>query len=377
MIVRFRWFLILSSFLSVFWFASIAQASELVFWRFERDRNRLVFTTDEGVQPEAQLITNPTRVVIDLPGISLGRPTVNQAMGGTIREVRVGQFNERTTRIVIELAPGYTLDPQEVKFRGISPSQWTVDLPAPERIQESSQAPVRERSQSSTSSDATMDSGMQARAEVPEATALPVPEPNSASPPAQSNPPTSLPRVPDSRLVVLVDPGHGGKDPGTIGIGGVQEKNIILPIAQDVAALLEQQGVQAILTRSDDRFVSLAGRVQMAERSRANLFVSIHANALSLSRPEINGLETYYYSSGQHLAQTIHDSILQGVEIGNRGIRQARFYVLRNSSMPAVLVEVGFLTGREDAARLANSNYRQQMAEAITRGILQYIQRTS
>lgn len=374
--MRFRGFLILSSFLSVFWFASIAQASELVFWRFERDRNRLVFTTDEGVQPEAQLITNPTRVVIDLPGITLGRPTVNQAMAGTIREVRVGQFNERTTRIVIELAPGYTLDPQQVKFRGISPSQWTVDLPAPERIQESSRTP-RERSRSSTASNATVASGTQARAEVPEATALPVPEPNPASPPAQSNPPAALPRVPDSRLVVLVDPGHGGKDPGTIGIGGVQEKNIILPIAQDVAALLEQQGVQAILTRSDDRFVSLAGRVQMAERSRANLFVSIHANAISLSRPDINGLETYYYSSGQRLAQTIHESILQGVEIGNRGIRQARFYVLKNTSMPAVLVEVGFLTGREDAARLANSNYRQQMAAAIARGILQYIQRTS
>jgi N-acetylmuramoyl-L-alanine amidase len=302
MIVRFRWFLILSSFLSVFWFASIAQASELVFWRFERDRNRLVFTTDEGVQPEAQLIANPTRVVIDLPGITLGRPTVNQAMGGTIREVRVGQFNERTTRIVIELAPGYTLDPQQVKFRGISPSQWTVDLPAPERIQESSRQPDRERPRSSTAPDTTLASGAQARAEVPEATALPVPEPNPVSPPAQSNPPAALPRVLDSRLAVLVDPSHGGKDPGTIGIGGVQD-----------------------------------GRVQMAQRSRANLFVSIHANAISLSRPDINGLETYYYSSGQRLAQT----------------------------------------GREDAARLANSNYRQQMAEAIARSILQYIQRTS
>ncbi|HBY79985.1 MAG TPA: N-acetylmuramoyl-L-alanine amidase, partial [Cyanobacteria bacterium UBA11148] len=93
------------------------------------------------------------------------------------------------------------------------------------------------------------------------------------------NPPISQPRVPNSRILVIVDPGHGGKDPGTIGIGGVQEKNVILPISIEVAQILEQQGVQAILTRSDDTFVSLEGRVQMAERANADLFVSIHANA--------------------------------------------------------------------------------------------------
>jgi N-acetylmuramoyl-L-alanine amidase len=174
--------------------------------------------------------------------------------------------------------------------------------------------------------------------------------------------------------VVIIDPGHGGKDPGTIGIGGVQEKNVILPISQEVAAILEQQGVQAVLTRNSDYFVSLEGRVQMAEQARATLFVSIHANAISLSRPDVNGLETYYYSSGQRLAQTIHNSILQSVDVRDRRVRQARFFVLRKSSMPSVLVEVGFLTGREDSEKLANSAYRSQIAQAIARGILLYIQ---
>ncbi|MCA1993526.1 MAG: AMIN domain-containing protein, partial [Coleofasciculus sp. S288] len=145
--MRFRWLLLLPSFLSVFLFSAAVQASELVFWRFDRNQNRLEFNTDAGVQPRAQLITDPTRVVIDLPGITLGRPTANQQVGGAIREIRVGQFENRTTRIVIELAPGYTLDPEKVKFRGISPTQWTVDLPTPERVQSRPSPPPSERSQ--------------------------------------------------------------------------------------------------------------------------------------------------------------------------------------------------------------------------------------
>jgi N-acetylmuramoyl-L-alanine amidase len=207
--------------------------------------------------------------------------------------------------------------------------------------------------------------------------AIPVPAPERTTPPVRATPPASMPRVPNGRMVVMIDPGHGGKDPGTIGIGGVQEKNVILPISQEVAAILEQQGVQAVLTRTSDYFVSLEGRVQMADRANANLFVSIHANAISMSRPDVNGLETYYYSSGQRLAQTIHNSILQSVDVGDRRVRQARFYVLRKSSMPSVLVEVGFLTGRDDSAKLANPNYRSQVAQAIARGILQYIQQNS
>jgi N-acetylmuramoyl-L-alanine amidase len=116
----------------------------------------------------------------------------------------------------------------------------------------------------------------------------------------------------------------------------------------------------------------------MAERMDANLFVSIHANSIDSSR-DINGLETYYYSSAsaKRLAQSIHNSILQSIDIPNRGIRTARFYVLRKTSMPSVLVEVGFVTGRQDAAKLSNPTYRSQMAQAIARGILQYIQQNS
>jgi N-acetylmuramoyl-L-alanine amidase len=174
--------------------------------------------------------------------------------------------------------------------------------------------------------------------------------------------------------VVVVDPGHGGPDPGAVGIGGLQEKGITLDISRQVAARLAQQGVQVIMTREDDRDLDLEPRVVLAERANASLFVSIHANAISLSRPDVNGLETYYYSSGERLARTIHNSVLQGTGVRDRGVRSARFYVLRRTSMPSVLVEVGFVTGAEDAARLSTSSYRTQMADAIARGVLQYIQ---
>ncbi|WP_448570990.1 N-acetylmuramoyl-L-alanine amidase family protein, partial [Trichothermofontia sp.] len=189
-------------------------------------------------------------------------------------------------------------------------------------------------------------------------------------------PPTgSLPRVPSGRVIVVIDPGHGGPDPGAVGIGNIYEKNIVLDISRQVAAILQQQGVQVVMTRSDDRDLDLEPRVQIAERANATAFVSIHANAISMSRPEVNGVETYYYVSGLPLAQAIHSSILQsGLGMRDRGVRQARFYVIRRTSMPAVLVETGFVTGAEDAPRLADPNFRSRMAVAIARGILNYFQ---
>lgn len=338
--MKFRW--LLPSFLGFFLLSSPAYARQLLNWRFEANQNRLLFTTDEGVQPQAQLISNPTRLVIDLPGILLKRSTAEQLVGGAIRSVRVGQVNEDTTRLVVELNPGYTLNPQRVIFRGTSPNQWMVQLPIPERV-----------------------------VQVPNSIALPLQIP--VPPPAISTPPVTSPQVPKGRLLVMIDPGHGGKDPGAIGIGGLQEKDVILPISQRVAAILEQQGIQVILTRTSDYFVDLAPRVDMAKQKRADLFVSIHANSIA-NRPDVSGLETYYFDSGQRLAQTIHNNILQSLDIKDRRVRKARFYVLRKNTIPAVLVEVGFVTGVQDSPRLGTSAYQNQMAQAIANGILQYIQ---
>jgi N-acetylmuramoyl-L-alanine amidase len=254
----------------------------------------------------------------------------------------VGQVDDNTTRFVVELNPGYTLNPQNVQFRGISSNQWMVQLPIPQQV-----------------------------AQLPNSVSPPLEIPVPA--PAVSRPTISDSQVHKGQLVVMIDPGHGGKDSGAVGLGGLQEKDVILPISQRVAAILEQQGIHAILTRTSDYFVDLAPRVEMAKQDHADLFVSIHANSID-NRPDVNGLETYYFDSGNRLAQTIHNSILQNLDIKDRGVRRARFYVLRNNPMPAVLVEVGFVTGVEDSPRLGTAAYENQMAQAIANGILQYIQ---
>jgi N-acetylmuramoyl-L-alanine amidase len=179
--------------------------------------------------------------------------------------------------------------------------------------------------------------------------------------------------VPKERIVVVIDPGHGGRDPGAIGIGGLRETDVVLSISRQVADLLEREGIQVIMTRPDERTLELSTRVQMAQRANADYFVSIHANALSMSRPDVNGVETFYHRSGRDLAQSIQNSIMQSVNMNNRGVKQANFYVLRNTSMPSVLVEVGFVTGRDDAAKLRDANFQTTMAGAIARGIVQNV----
>jgi beta-lactamase class A len=134
--------LLFSGCLSVLLFASAAEAAKLESWRFDARQNQLNFITDETVQPTAQLLSNPTRVVIDLPNIQLGRPKVNQAVGGAIQSIRVAQFDRQTTRLVVELAAGYTLDPAQIKIQGEVPTRWVVQLPTPERTSDSNSGGV-------------------------------------------------------------------------------------------------------------------------------------------------------------------------------------------------------------------------------------------
>jgi N-acetylmuramoyl-L-alanine amidase len=111
--------------------ASVAQAGQLTDWQFSSDGRRLSFKTDEGVQPRAVLLFAPTRLVIDLPGIAFKRPTITQKLSGYFNTLRVGQFDSTTTRLVLEVRPGYTLNPKQISFTGYNPIDWTVDIPNP------------------------------------------------------------------------------------------------------------------------------------------------------------------------------------------------------------------------------------------------------
>lgn len=186
--------------------------------------------------------------------------------------------------------------------------------------------------------------------------------------------PTPSPVTPINRRVIVLDPGHGGRDPGAVGRDNLYEKTVVNDITRKVADILEANGMHVVMTREGDTTLDLEPRVQVAERNNADLFVSIHANAISLSRPEVNGAETYYYSSaaGQQLASHIQRNLVS-TGMADRGVREARFYVIRSTSMPSALVEVGFVTGAQDAPRLASASFRSDLAEAIANGILSYV----
>jgi beta-lactamase class A len=125
---------LIPSFLSVFLLGSTVKAATVANWHFDSNRNHLDFTTDENVQPKVQLFANPSRLVIDLPGVNLRYPQASQRVGLVIREVRIEQFNADTTRMVVTLAPGYTFDPAQVKLTEESPKRWSVQLPQPIRL---------------------------------------------------------------------------------------------------------------------------------------------------------------------------------------------------------------------------------------------------
>ena len=663
-----RWIL-LSSFGASCLFAAPAHAGgKLISWSFDPAQNRLSFRTAEGVQPRAQLVPNPSRIVMDLPGTAIGGGLNSRDFNGAVRQVRVGQFDARTTRLVIELAPGYEVDAQQVRVRGASSTQWSVEFPSPrfasrqpalassasrpiatgsapapaianlgspsqgsqaaspaatspgggplqvtrsgillrmpggvpediavtrnadrteieidlpgitwpsqwtrspqvvrqyglgtveflppvESKKKKKRRPARLRLRvnpespnwraiSTRSGDLILvtQGGFSeevARLESPGSTGTvaanpapaeptqhdtrraippverrpvrstrprPIPTPDSepvaestatlesvlvlddnrlvvrgdrnlqttnpiwdpssrsywvlvrdavlspslqgpqlsgrgairqvrllqkdartvaiaikvadgvradalnhldggrilaldlhsrprpgtflrgAPAIAQDAPPrpvTPAPQVPRSAQLITIDPGHGGKDPGAIGIGGIREKDIVLDISQHLQRILSEKGLRVLMTRSDDRFISLQGRVDAANRANSDIFVSVHANAISLSRPDINGVETFYArgsSQGQALASAIQQSVLQRFQLRNRGVKRSGFFVLKHTDMPAALVEVGFVTGREDAPKLRDPSFRRQMAEAIADGILNYVRQSS
>jgi N-acetylmuramoyl-L-alanine amidase len=215
---------------------------------------------------------------------------------------------------------------------------------------------------------------------------------------------------------IVIDAGHGGQDPGAIGKTGLREKDINLDIAKRLSKLLKSDGTEVVMTRSTDRFIPLSTRVDIANHSKADLFVSIHANANRVRR--LNGIEVYYVSPSINdskrallaakdaaldidsncfghsslnlkailwdmiytnnraesieLARSICRSINRSLGAEILGIKGANYEVLRGAHMPAVLVETGFLSNYNEERMLRNSYYRQKIAESIAEGINNY-----
>jgi N-acetylmuramoyl-L-alanine amidase len=217
--------------------------------------------------------------------------------------------------------------------------------------------------------------------------------------------------------VIVIDAGHGGKDRGTMAPFGMDEKEIVLDVAKRLRMLLESAGIKVIMTRDTDDFISLPERTVIAARSGADLFVSVHVNSNqdhavscflvyyldTITRKDINEeqrkenehiflqslkaedsptlqgivadmMDNLKAAQSQRLAKLLVREAREepGVKVRGDGIRLCRFFVVRNTLVPAVLVETGFLSNHQEHNKLMSSLYRQKMAEIIARGVLDY-----
>jgi N-acetylmuramoyl-L-alanine amidase len=345
------------------------------FWSYA-DYTRVVVELDRPVDigparrlPADASAKRPERLYMDVEGIWVGNryDTGIPVDDGLLQGIRLGQNRKDAVRIVVDL--------QHYQRHRI------VTLSHPDRL------------------------------------VIDVYGPRTDEPPPDGGTPGGPMRLPSGlRAIqtVVLDPGHGGRDPGAIGVGGVREKDVTLALARALAPRLEDRGFRVVLTRDGDREVGLEERSALAEASRGDLFVSLHANAAR--RRSVQGVETYYLDANherhsltvaarengiprgdvnalqstiaklrvselspqsRRLAELVQRHIVRGMPrlyqpVPDLGAKKGPFYVLFLSSMPAVLVESGFLSNSTEASRLANPRYVDALAEQIARALVEY-----
>ena len=323
----------------------------------------------------------PARVYVDLTGARMGAASKDPIAvdDGLLRQVRIGQYSHDVVRVVLDMN---NLGSHNA-FVLPDPYRLVIDIYGQKGLTNgaSQAAPAR--------SD-----------EPPRRAAL-----------RGAKPPPAVPAVNGLRKIVL-DPGHGGKDPGAIGRDGIAEKDIVLSIAKKLARkLTTEMGVQVVLTRNDDRYVALEDRTATANAEDADLFISLHMNASP--KTDAKGVETYYLDNTTDEAairlaarengtsrrnisdlqfilsdmtqnMKLEDSItlahrLQGSMVGGMtkvmsdvkdlGVKKALFYVLVGARMPSVLVEMFFITNRGEGRAMSRENHQDAMVEALYEGI--------
>jgi N-acetylmuramoyl-L-alanine amidase len=320
----------------------------------------------------------PPRIYVDVFGARLAMDANEpiKVNDGVLRQIRVGQFTAEVVRVVLDLT---SLRSHQIFL-----------LPDPQRLV----IDIQGRSAAETTVPVT-----------PARTVLPPTEAAKGSPPK-------------IRKIVL-DPGHGGKDPGAIGVDGLAEKDVVLNVAKKLARKLQRDlGVATVLTRRTDAFVPLETRTAIANAEDADLFISLHMNASP--NGEARGLETYYLDNTTDeasirlasrenatsrknvsdlqfilsdmaqnlkledsitLAHRLHGSMVNGMsrkmpELRDLGVKKALFYVLVGARMPSVLVEMFFITNRAEARAMSQESYQEAVVDALFEGIQQYHQST-
>ncbi|MBP1935832.1 N-acetylmuramoyl-L-alanine amidase [Paenibacillus sediminis] len=291
--------------------------------------NQLMIAVSGSVKPNVFKMSGPDRIVVDLPGSKysdtfLANQSVSETFSGElavtgypqVSKVRYAKFSDNppTIRFVIDLN---------------SPSNYTV-----------------------TGGDGN-------------SSLIVVDLNGEAANPAPDNH--------NGKKIVVIDAGHGAKDPGAIGINNMQEKVQNLALALKVQNLLKNDpNISVVLTRSDDTFLELSERVKIAEDLKADIFISIHAN--SSTSPTASGVETYYQRSESiPLAKVMHKYLVSSSGLKDRGVAYGNFHVIRETTMPAVLLEAGYISNAGDEAKMFTDSFRNNVAGGIVAGIKEYL----
>jgi N-acetylmuramoyl-L-alanine amidase len=404
------------------------------------DYTRVTLESDAALSAKHSLLEGPDRLVIDVDGLELS-PQLRELVGKVrsddpfIGGVRIGQYQPRVVRLVIDLKQAtepqvFTLEPVAAYQHRLVFDLYPTQRPDPllALIRDKEAADQRAADALNDALGEFIDQIDRPATEPPApparepdvATAPPAEPPVTRAPPA---PPTAAEKGKVNRLIIVaVDPGHGGEDPGAIGPSGLREKDVVLAVALKLREKLNAlPNFRVMLTRDGDYFVPLAERVNRARRVQADLFISIHADAFI--RPQASGASVFALSErgatstaarwmadrenaadlvggvnmqakdatvlrtllDMSTTAQIKDSLVLGNEVlenigkvgklHKREVEQAGFAVLKAPDIPSILVETAFISNPQEEAKLRDRRYRERLVDALTTGIRRYFAR--
>jgi N-acetylmuramoyl-L-alanine amidase len=408
------------------------------FWTLS-DVTRIAIETNGEFRFRSDQLNNPDRLFFDLLGTRprLGvRGVQTKPVGDKLlKRIRIAETQPGMTRIVLDLESPVDFTASQLS----NPDRLMIELrPAPTSRVISSNRPAAEIPKPAEPVSPAPDPPAPAKTVVASEPAGPAPQlpeklvlPEKPAPPVHQPPALAAKRNPsgDRTLIralglkvgrVVIDPGHGGHDQGSTGPGGLMEKELVLDVALRLGKLIEERlGSEVIYTRNDDTFIPLENRTELANSSKADLFLSIHAN--SSPYPSVSGVETYHLNltsardaldlasrENAGAQKTIHElsemiqkitqrdkseeskdfaskvqTALYGAAVKsnpaarNRGVKKAPFVVLIGANMPSILAEIGFVSNSREETLLKKADHRQKLAEALYRGLSRYAETLS
>lgn len=366
---------------------------------------RLVFDLDEAVSYKTFSLQNPARLVIDISGGNTNKKLKLPSLDNTpVKNIRQGQLNPTTLRLVLDLHKEQQFDSRKLAPKGDYPHRLVIDLGSANKQLAASEP---EKPAAPAKSEPT-------RTDADKVTQAPIP--------VAAQTVKSSPVLPRRDIVIAIDPGHGGQDPGAIGPRGTREKDVVLQISKRLATLVNNEpGMRAFMTRDRDIFLTLRQRIQRAKQNGADMFISIHADAFT--NRNARGSSVYVLSdrgASSEAAQILADrenaadlaggisledkddllasvlldlsqtaSLEASLEVGNtvlsglkrvgkvhkKQVESAAFVVLKSPDIPSVLVETAFISNPTEEQNLTNANHQYKLAAAMMNGIRTYFQR--